>query len=174
MMIKKYFYRLLLVSVCIGLINACGSGSDSSDDDANNSNSGLPVVNSKISDADLSVGDNFQIQISANGLPESEGGGISLRFDPAVIAIDHVDLDSSWEFASQAGAIDNATGKVSDILFTSFSGNSGSVLIATISANVVGAGTSDISIVESSVNPFSAGGSRFAVQFETATIQVDL
>jgi len=172
MMIKKYFYRLLLVSVCIGLINACGSGS--SDEEASATDPDTLLVRSEVSKADLTVGDSFDIEISIDNLPSSEGGGISLQFNPAVIEIDNVDLDSSWDFARRNGAIDNTGGQVSDILFASFSGNSGSVGIATISATAIGSGNSQIKIVESTVNPFSAGGGRIAVQFEANSIQVDL
>ncbi len=166
--------NLLFVVACISLVSACGGQSDSTEDDQQTvSDTTKPVVSSKISGSDLSVGDQIDIEVSMDNFPVTEGGGISLYYNPAVIQIDKVDLDAVWDFANKSGVIDNSNGEISTILFTSFAGDKGSITIARVSASAVGSGTSTIDIVESEKNPFAAAGQRIAVQFESSTIEVD-
>jgi len=103
----------------------------------------------------LRAGDTFVLDVRMSDFPVSEGGGITLRFDP-----------------SEPGSIDNAGGSVADILFSSYKGVSGDARIATITFTVIHSGKSKVTIEESSFNPFSSDGNRVTVNFNNTDIHV--
>jgi len=96
--------------------------------------------------------------------PLSEGGGVTLRFDPTVIQVDEIIVNSEpWDFVCVPGVIKNEEGVVSDLLFSSYKGVSGDALIATVSFTALNAGKSVIAIEESFVNPFSSDRGKVKV-----------
>ena len=116
-------------------------------------------------------GANFSLDVKANLLAVSEGGGISLRYDPSILEVVTVNVNSSvWNFVARNGQINNSEGFVSDILFSSYSGVSGETVIATIEFKSINKGSSSIVIEESSVNPFASNGELMTVVFESANV----
>jgi hypothetical protein len=94
----------------------------------------------------------------------TEGGGFDLTFDPAVVQVSGVTVDAAtWEFFTKNGTIDNARGTLTDLIFASFAGRSGNFPIATITFTTVAAGSPNLHLTESTVNPFASGGRRLAV-----------
>ena len=116
-------------------------------------------------------GANFSLDVKANLLAVSEGGGISLRYDPSILEVVTVNMNGSvWNFVARNGQINNSEGFVSDILFSSYSGVSGETVIATIEFKSINKGSSSIVIEESSVNPFASNGELMTVVFESANV----
>ena len=118
-------------------------------------------------------GDTFDIDVTLNNVATTEGGGISLRFDPSVVNVESITIDSNvWDFKNKEGAINNVQGFVSDILFSSYKGVSDNATIATIKFKATGIGSSKIHIEGSPANPFASNGEIIEVAYDIATVQV--
>jgi len=121
----------------------------------------------------LRAGDTFVLNVRMSDFPLSEGGGITLRFDPSVVQVSEVTIDSGvWDFVNEPGSIDNAGGSVADILFSSYKGVAGDARIATITFTAIHSGKSKVTIEESSFNPFSSDGNRVTVNFNKIDVHV--
>lgn len=166
---------VLLAAALALALGGCGqSGSSGSEaQDSSSVDHGKPYVGARIMQTPVVLGDPVVIDISGANFPLLEGGGIGLAFDPAVLQVERVELDPAWEFAGRAGQIDNAAGSVSEILFSSFDGNGGSVRIATIYGRIVGPGASALEIDVAGLFPFASDGSEVEMQFETSTVGID-
>lgn len=126
-----------------------------------------------MSNANVSVedGDQFTLQVLANDFATSEGGGITLHFNPGLLQVISVNVDSSvWDFINKNGQIDNANGNISDILFSSYKGVSGDAVIATIEFKAINSGSSNVTIEESEANPFASNGEAMTVTFVTTNV----
>jgi hypothetical protein len=122
------------------------------------------------------VGDEVSISLIGKDFAQTiEGGGINLNFDPAVLQLKNVAVNTqTWEFSTTSGEIDNTLGKLNDLTFSSFAGRSGNFPIAQITFLALGVGTSPLTLSESSLNPFASGGELLnpAVTFTSAEIKV--
>ena len=115
----------------------------------------------------------FTVEVKGSGFGGVlDGGGFDVSFNPRVLNVESIKVDTSvWEFAPIDGAIDNLNGKITDTEFNSFvHNNTGSFDIAQISFLSVGAGASNISLVENQNNPFASGGNPVTVTFTEANI----
>ena len=123
----------------------------------------------------VNLGDTVSIALKGQDFSQTiEGGGINLSFDPTVLQLTNVTVDdTTWEFFTTPGTINNTTGHLTDLTFSSFAGNSGSFSIAQITFQATGLGTSPLVLTESTLNPFASGGSLLtpAVSFANAEIQ---
>ena len=134
-----------------------------------------PVVAFSPSKARLSDNETVTVDIVMQDFPVSEGGGVSLKFNPAIIRVTGVELDTvNWNLAGKTGAIDNEAGVVADILFSNFKGVSGAATIATVEFQAIKSGKTQLKLTESSLNPFASGGSHIPVTFERSTIKVGI
>lgn len=119
------------------------------------------------------VGGEFSLDIVMANFPTTEGGGVRLRFDPSVLEVTNVAVNSDeWRFVNRNGDIDNADGVVSDILFSSYQGVSGNATIATVQFKAIGRGKAKIKLEEAKSNPFSSAGERLDVAFESSKVRV--
>lgn len=119
------------------------------------------------------LGETVAVDIVMTGFPPTEGGGVTLAFDPAVVQVVGVQMNAAdWTFATRDGVIDNDNGRVEDLLFSSYSGVSGDALVATVTLQAIGTGRSRLELVESGLNPFASGGARLTVDFGDAVIGV--
>jgi len=126
-----------------------------------------------MSNTNVSVedGELFTLQVLANDFSTSEGGAITLHFNPELLQVISVNVDSSvWDFVSKNGQIDNAKGSISDILFSSYKGVSDDAVIATIDFKAVNSGSSNVTIEESEANPFASNGEAMTVTFVTTNV----
>ena len=122
-------------------------------------------------EATVNEGESFTLDIEINDFPVSEGGAVTLRFNPAQIQVTTVSVDSNvWDFVNKDGQINNAEGTVSDILFSSYQGVSGDAKVATVEFRSIKNGTSEITLEESPVNPFASNGQKMVVSFKTTTV----
>lgn len=120
--------------------------------------------------------DTFSLTIMGSAFPEIVGGGLNLDFDPAVVQIDSVAINTTvFDFYTAEGSLDNLVGTLTDTSFNTFAGVSGSFDIMTIGFTAVGAGVSTLMLSESSIAVFSdSSGNTIGdqISYETATITV--
>ena len=125
-----------------------------------------PTVNLSLSNDAYNVGDTVTVDVVMTDFPRTHGGGINLSYDPKVVNVQNVSIDGTWSFVNKAGAIDNSAGQVTDIIFTSITGEEGDALpVAKITMQVVGAGDPNIIASEASTNPFVDTNGRISVVF---------
>ena len=119
------------------------------------------------------VGSEFSLDVVMADFPTTEGGGVSLQFNPSVLEVTNVSVNSDeWRFVNKNGDIDNANGVVSEILFSSYQGVTGNATIATIQFKAVGKGRAKIKLKEAESNPFASAGEKVAVSFESTKVKV--
>jgi len=108
------------------------------------------------------------IEVSGRSFDKTtEGGGLDLSFDPAVVQVVDVVVDkTTWEFFSQRGNVDADSGKITGIVFASFAGHRGSFPIAKVTLRALANGMPRLRLAESQGNPFASGGQRLAVSFD--------
>ena len=110
-------------------------------------------------------------QVVVNSSVKIEGGGINLHFDQNTLEIQEVLVDTSvWSFASKNGTIDNSKGSVSNILFTNYGGVSGEQVVATIKMKLLSTDSPEITVTESTVNPFASSGNKVTVRFNALAL----
>ena len=103
----------------------------------------------------------------------TEGGGLVIHFDPRLLEVTNVVVDSTvWRFINKNGDINNGEGSVADILFSSYQGVSGDAKIATVEFKSLKKGRGDISLQESEHNPFASAGEKVSVSFESTKIRI--
>lgn len=125
-----------------------------------------PTVNLSLSNDSYNVGDTVTVDVVMTDFPRTHGGGLNLSYDPKVVNVQNVSIDGTWSFVNKAGAIDNSAGQVTDILFTSLTGEEGDALpVAKITMQVVGTGDPGIIASEASTNPFVDSNGRISVVF---------
>ena len=135
--------------------------------------SSKPTVALTSEQVNATVGETFTLDITMSNFPTSEGGGVTVKFDPSILNVSNVTISSEvWNFVNRAGEIDNNAGVISDILFSSFNGISEDSNVATITFSAISSGNSQISLETSSINPFSSNGSEIAANFVHTNVQV--
>ena len=179
MKISKNFLSGCIVLMSSSLMLACDPSSTEQASGLNTGSSPATVTSSKTGPSvDLSSdnintykGETFELDVHINDFISSEGGGITLRFNPALLQVVSVNIDETvWDFVNKAGKINNAEGKVSDILFSSYQGVVGDAKIATIEFKSIEQGSSTIALESSSSNPFASNGEVMDVSFTTTSV----
>jgi len=117
------------------------------------------------------AGETFTVDIIMSDFPTTEGGGVTLKFNPEKLQVTNVTVDNSiWQFVNNDGDISRGT--VSDILFSSFQGVTGNAKIASIQFQSIKKGRSRIRLEESESNPFASNGVAIDVDFIPTKIRV--
>ncbi|MDH5387580.1 MAG: hypothetical protein OEY06_03915 [Gammaproteobacteria bacterium] len=120
------------------------------------------------------VGDTFTLNLRMSNFSTSEGGGVTVTFNSSMLNVNNVTINTSvWDFVNQVGSINNNTGMVSDILFSSYGGVSSNNDIASIRFTAVGSGSSTIGLQGSSMNPFSSEGQITPANFVNTNVQIN-
>jgi len=132
-----------------------------------------PAVGFSAANIQTQVGKTFTTEIVISGFPATEGGGISLTFDPGVLQVLSVTMNSAvWNFATQPGVIDNANGVITDLWFSSFSGVTGDASVATVRFKALAQGSSTLAMAELSTSPFASAGERVSPGFASSSVSV--
>jgi len=135
------------------------------------SNKSAPSVSLSKNNVSIFNGDSFNLDIMIEDVVTSEGGAVSINFDPELLNVIKVTIDNdSWDFVNRDGRINNAEGSISDIVFSSYKGITGNSKIATIEFKSMDKGMSEIILRESSINPFSSNGEKMTVSFVTTNV----
>jgi len=176
---RKSFFAAAVLLSSLFLISCDQTSDQQADGSTSTQATAAETVNSKsgsyvaMSNTNVSVedGEQFTLQVLANDFSTSEGGAITLYFNPELLQVTSINVDSSvWDFVSKNGQIDNAKGSISDILFSSYKGVTGDAVIATIEFKAVNSGSSNVTIEESAANPFASNGEAMTVTFVTTNV----
>lgn len=170
MILNKTTFSACAVVMSALLIQSCSQSPDGQASSSSDTkyDSTVSLSSSKVSVDD---GEFFTLDVTASDLAVSEGGAVSLSFDPALVQVSSVNVDSStWNFVNQNGSVDNVKGTISDIVFSSYQGVSGDAVLATIEFKSINKGASSIAVTASDVNPFASNGEVLNVLFETANV----
>ena len=169
---SKIKVSVLLLSSIL-LLSCSESDTQSLNSDSGTTLSSRPTVSLTSEQVSADVGDVFTLDITMSHFPTSEGGGVTVHFNPDMLNVSNVVINSEvWNFVNKAGTIDNNAGTVSDILFSSFSGISEDSSVATMTFNAISGGNSQISMTTSAINPFSSNGSEIATNFVQTNVQI--
>lgn len=121
-------------------------------------------------------GDTFSIDIVGSNFDMVlDGGGLNMQFDPTVVAVTGVTIDSTvWDpsLSGINGNIDNSVGNISGIFFNSFVDRTGDFRIATIDFLAKDPGLAQLVLSEFDMNPFASGGQVTPVDFVPGDVQV--
>jgi len=185
MNVYRNIFSAVVILMSSILLISCNQSSNEQSGDVNtnqdvNTDQSVPTIATNksgpsviLSDSDIDIlkGDTFSLDITTKDFPASEGGGISLHFNPALLQVAAVDIDGTvWDFTNKDGQIDNTQGIVSDILFSSYQSVTGDVKIATVEFKSIEKGMSEITLEASSNNPFASDGQNMLVTFTTTNV----
>lgn len=132
-----------------------------------------PVVSLSESVIKSKVGATVSVDLLMSDFSMTEGGGVEMHYNPALVRINSIIVDgSTWNFARHDGDINNTDGSVSGILFSNYRGVSGDAKIATIELEFIRKGRGKIRLSESDSNPFASNGEQMAVTFNPTKIRV--
>lgn len=132
-----------------------------------------PTVLFSAPEVEVTAGQTFTLELQIAGFPTTEGGGVTVRYNPKVLQVRDVTIDTGiWTFGSRVDEIDNRRGRVSDILFTSYSGVTGAAPVATIEFEAIKKGRSRVRLKESELNRFAGNGEIIPVTFEKTVVKV--
>jgi len=127
--------------------------------------------------AAFNPGDSFALLVRGSGFTDNVvGGGFNLSFDPTVLALTSVTVDTVvWEFISSPGSIDNAAGTLSDVFFNSFKAAlpTGNFSIASLQFTAKASGNSAVAMSDSVSFPFANDLAEvITVGYQGATVGV--
>ena len=119
----------------------------------------------------------FTLDVIVTGFVDIvDGGGIDLSFDPSVLNVLSVSIDTVvWDFTTDTGVIDNVAGTVNGIAVNAFSTVTGDFTVASIEFQALGiAGlNTDLILSEYALNPWASGGSNITpLSFVNANVVV--
>ena len=127
--------------------------------------------------ANVTAGDSFAVQVRGSSFTDNVvGGGFDLSFNPSVLRLTSVSVDTVvWEFVSSNGTINNTLGTLSEVYFNSFRAvlPTGNFAIATLQFTALAAGSSALGLSASPNFPFANDLAEvIAVNFQGAGVTV--
>ena len=125
-------------------------------------------------ETNATLNDIFTVDIIGTGFIENvDGGGVNIGFDSSVLNVLSVSIDESvWDFGGtgiSVGITDNATGTINGVMVNADSNVNGDFVVASIQFQVVGNGSSLLSLTEYALNPWASGGFAINPDFVNAT-----
>ncbi len=120
------------------------------------------------------VGETFTANIVISNIAPTRGGGITLQFDPAVVSISDVAIDSNtWSFVSKVFGMESEASGVIDIWFASWNFVSGNVPVATVTFRSLDSGNVHLRLQEAEMNPFvDSDNQPLQVSFKKTVVHV--
>ena len=133
-----------------------------------------PQVQISPTTATLLPGAVVELTIAGTGFDMTTfGGGLSLQWNPDVLDLQSVVMDTAtWETARDGGLLDAVSGTLSDMYFASFTGRSGSLAIATLRFVADKPGSTALAMSGSTDFPFADLVDVIPVGFTGANITV--
>ena len=131
-----------------------------------------PEVVLELDSSVVSVGDTVTGYLVLKDFPETQGGGVNIKFNPKVLNASEITVDSAWNIGAERGLINNKRGVIKNLLFAAFPGKTGDIPVATIKFTAVGKGKSKIKLKPSKLNPFSGNGKEIDVALTKTRIKV--
>lgn len=122
---------------------------------------------------EVAAGSTFTLDVELDAFPVTEGGGVNIGYSSEVLQVKDVLINSgTWGFVNQQGSIDNNAGTVSNILVSSYQDVAGEAVVATITFEAIAVGGSDITLSESTINPFASAGVAINPSFVSSHVIV--
>jgi hypothetical protein len=120
------------------------------------------------------VGETFTADIVISNITPTRGGGITLQFDPAVLSVSNVAVDTNtWSFVSKVFGMESEANGIIDIWFASWNFVSGNVPVATVTFRSLDSGNVHLRLQESETNPFLGNDNqRLQVSFKKTVVHV--
>ncbi len=127
------------------------------------SNSNAATITWSSVETNATLNDIFSVDvIGTNFIDNVDGGGVNIGFDSGVLNVLSVSINETvWDFGGSGistGAIDNAVGTVSNVMVNAASNVNGDFVVASIQFQVIGNGSSALSLTEFALNPWANGG----------------
>jgi len=123
----------------------------------------------------VGIGDPFSLTVLGFDFPSTIGGGIDLSFDPSVVNIAAVTMNTALFEFSDPGTVDNTAGTLTDAYFNSLAAPSGDLEFMTIDFIATGAGTTQLVLAEGALAVFSDdNANQFGdqIDFVSSTVTV--
>jgi hypothetical protein len=119
----------------------------------------------------------FSVQVRGASFTENvQGGGFDLSFNPAVLSLDSVTINTAvWDFEPRTGTIDPVAGTLTQAAFNVFSlaPPAGDFLAATLNFTAKAAGSSALTLAANGVAVFGSSiGDPIDVTFGSGTVNV--
>ena len=133
------------------------------------------VVSFNPPNSTVGFGATFIVDVNGAGFAtELDGGGLNLSFDPTILQLKSVKLDTTeWNFSSDPGTISNLLGTVTGTQFNQFGkAKIGSFAILGYEFQAIGPGTSALTLTEFGLNPFASGGDVVPTIFSPGSVTV--
>lgn len=122
---------------------------------------------------------NFTVNLVGTGFTSStDGGGVSISFNPAILQAVSVVFDPSWNFFTAAGSINNTLGTITGIEFATTGTPAASFTVGTITfapttALVVGSSVLGLTEFTTGITGgFAVAGSPQTVAFDNGLVDV--
>lgn len=159
-MLRRFFVHMHGPALCLALGLASGAAQAASVEF-------LPAAH------EVQAGASFSVRLVGRDFTENlDGGGVSLAFDPTVLAFVDASFDAAWDFFTEAGVLDAAAGTLTDMQFNQFgSPRVGDFDIATLNFQALAPGMTTLSL-SLGANPFASGGEVVAVTLGAGSVTV--
>ncbi|MEI7970370.1 MAG: cohesin domain-containing protein [Betaproteobacteria bacterium] len=137
--------------------------------------------------AGVAQGAVFQIVLRGNGFGQTQGGQVidnvtggqkfNLQFDPSRVAVDAVQIDPRWNFATanKPGTVNNTAGTLTGLAFGAFPATTDDDFpIATLTLRALAQGSAQVSITTGEVAARVAGvsGTKIVPQFVSSSLSI--
>jgi hypothetical protein len=123
---------------------------------------------------------NFGVNLVGTGFTSStDGGGLTISFDPTILQAISVSLDATWNFFTATGTIDNTLGTITGIEFATSGTPAAAFTVGTITFapktnSVIGSSILGLSeYTTGATGGFAVGGSPQTVAFDNGLVNVN-
>jgi hypothetical protein len=126
--------------------------------------------------AEVTLGDTFSVNILAADFDVVlDGGGLNIQYDPSIVQLNTAVVDTAvWDplLSGVNGTIDNTSGNITGLYFSSFANVTGDFSIATLEFTATALGISPLQLSHYDANPFASGGTVTPVTLNNGSIVV--
>jgi hypothetical protein len=144
-----------------------------------------PLVRATGPAGPVASGATFQLQLDGSGFDQTDGGQVidnvtggqafALQFDASRLAIESVQIDPHWNFATanRTGTIDNVAGTLTGLAFAAFPATTDDGFpIATVTFRALAGGSAQVAVTGGEIAARVAGvsGSRIVPGFQPASV----
>lgn len=113
----------------------------------------------------------FTLEIRGTQFIEAlDGGGLDVTYDDSIVSLDSIDVGPLWDVGVPAPS--TPSGAIGDLFFLTTATAPASFPIAYLHFTAIASGTSPVSMVASTTNPFAANGRAEAVMLGDGTVMV--
>jgi hypothetical protein len=113
----------------------------------------------------------FTLEIRGTDFIEAlDGGGLDITYDDSILSLDAVDIAPFWDVGFPAPT--TPSGSIDNLFFLTTATAPASFSVAFVHFTAIANGTSPVTLVASTTNPFAADGRAEAVTLSDGTVTV--